>query len=362
MQKMKKRYTTSFAILLLLVSGFATAANQLNYPEEILNQAKEYEDWYVSGQDAYGVGVVLMGQLVLTDGGDPALSAFRDNFTEGGYFATYLYPGRKMTFWQHGYEPVVLEYPAGKKGIVDVGKIFMRPHRSENVATVTGSVNLQQPNKGPAAVELWVRMPPTHLDDDGHLGGCRVSYRVKSKQVAHGESFTFNGLSPVGYELKYAAPGHIQQVHEFDHKEGDDTRVNEVSLGASNTLKFETISPLEHYDSRDLARKVKRSVEANGRDRLVFTKIRDELGNSHDFRFKNKNNKIEISYWMYPWYFVDLGQISLDEAVSKAKKYKGYSEKKLEDVGTIYTSLKSGHSYYFSCPENNISCVFNVSF
>ena len=346
----------------LSLNGFATAASKLDYPEEVLKQAREYDEWYVSGEDAYGVGVILMGQLVLADGGDPALSAFRDNFSEGGYFATYLYPGRTMTFWQHGYEPVVLEYPSGKKGIVDVGKVAMQPYGAQNVATVVGTVNLRKPDKGPATVELWVRIPPTHLDDDGHLGGCRVSYRVESKQVAHGESFTFNGLSPIGYELKYSAPGHIQQVHKFDHQEGEDVSVGNVSLASSSSLTFSTISPLEHYDSRDLENKVTRTVEANGKERLIFTDLRDELGNSHDFRFRNKGEEIIISYWMHPWYFIDLGKIPLDEAVRKAEKYKDYGEEKLEKVGTIYTPLKSDHSYYFSCPENNISCVFNVIF
>jgi hypothetical protein len=352
-----------FAAVCLLVvraAGQTVASETVVVPPELKQRylaAKQIEMEYRSV--FRGEGEVLVGKLIRPAG--VSVASRTPIISKDGSFATAVYPKRKLIFYAHGYDALVVEQGTEVVPFVrDVGEHSFTPTPPERRRTVSGSVALDGPAPAyPVQIEaeLTITNSSYLYRDHGHRGG-NVTVKVQTLTLNSGDALRFEGLSAIPYDLKLSAPGYISQKLTIDPEASDKIDLGPLALAIAPVLDFTYVAQLDlrAVASWDVSAPITQKVTCDGDERFRYTDVRDKLNNRFYLRLNPLATGVEASFWASPCEFYDLGPGVLAAFLDNREWVARLSESK--PAGRAV--LQPGHVYFFQEPSRATNCLFAV--
>ncbi len=305
-----------------------------------------------------GEGEVLVGSLVRPDG---VIVATRTPISKDGSFATAVYPGRKLIFYAHGYDALVVDQ--GVKvlpSLRDVGAQTFTRASPERLRSVAGNVALDVPaSSTPVQIEavLGITNSAYLYRDHGHRGG-NISAKVKTLTLNSGDAFRFEGLSAIPYDLKLSASGYISRKLPIDPGASGEIALGSLSLTRAPVLEFNYVAQLDlkAVADWDTSAPGTQRVTCNGDTRFTYTDVRDKHRNQFYLRLNPLESGVEASFWAFPCRFYDLGQGVLKTFLDNREWVARLAELKPADRAV----LQPDHVYFFHEPSRGTNCLFAV--
>jgi ATP-dependent protease ClpP protease subunit len=306
-----------------------------------------------------GQGDVLVGKLVRPSGVNVAS---RTPIAKDGSFATGVYPGRTLTFYAHGYDALVV---TGGTEILphlrDVGEQSFTPSPPDTLRTVSGTVSLAAPapaNPVKINAVLGITNSVYLYHDHGHRGG-NISVKVRTLSLNSGERFTFEGLSPIPYDIKLSAPDYIARRITLDPGARGKISLDPVSLAPAPVLEFTYVAQLNLDDiaNWDISSPTTQKIACDGDRTFRYTEARDKFRNRFYLRLKPLDAGVEASFWASPCQFYDLGPGVLATFLKNREWVTRLPELKPADRAI----LQPGHVYFFQEKSRATNCLFALA-
>ena len=334
------------------VSGDPLDDAAVSQASESKYQAESMIEREFGNLQRWGGGIVVVGQVEIPDG-TPVAS--RTTLLADGSFATALYPGRRVAFYAHGYDPLVIDTRNEVKPHVhDVGT--HRFIRTESNETRTLSGTISGPVEGTVRLQLSLRNEAYLGRDHGHWGG-RPVVPVERKGAVSGETFAFEGLSAVPYLLKVSAPGFVSQDFEVDPVDRGRIDLGEIRMTPARRVAFEYVS---QFDVKNLTAQTdvySAEVVADGENRFVYTGERDSLGNEFFLTLEPGDTGVAVRHRWHPYEPYDLGPASLEPLLDPVTLTRKLNS--LEPSRAL--TLRDGHVYFFCNEDRGTNCLFRVT-
>lgn len=377
-------------------------------------------------KDLYeGKGSVVYGRIIA----DPAVirrSVSRIGVTPRGYFVREVYRGRNLCFYLHGYAPLCIPVRANAPQLLDAGNITFIKLPPDKTFSVKGKVTETEALKGKEiCVTLWLEMPPQVFRDDGYAGG-HVNEKIAEKFIKDGETFQFDGLSPVKYrvdiktdnsmikqvffnntgvvgEFEYASDnascgccGQVYCVPKPVKKQLKSVELPEICLVAAPRVRLSLLTgrvdnvqynhvPTDNIVPPVFGERVK--VYERICDGSTFIPIvsraeyyGSKFGMQRNYRLNleiDKKNRIVPFFGFGISRFYDFGKTTLEkvrqevntEFMKKSRAPKVYSYRVGDQVMSVTIAkfkddiaLKDGHVYYFEYPGGNVYFLLKIDF
>jgi thiol-disulfide isomerase/thioredoxin len=158
----------------------------------------------------YHRGHVVIGRLVVEDARtDPEMVMAQMPILPGGYFAGEVGDlVRPIAFRSHGYQN--LDVPLkGKSGeVVDVGTVTLTSLPKDQVASLKGTVTLDDSRRSGTRVQLSIAVGPVNTPHNGYSPRRRWPGPIEVPVSKEGE-FLAKDLSPAKYSLSVTASDHV---------------------------------------------------------------------------------------------------------------------------------------------------------
>ncbi|MCA9050284.1 MAG: hypothetical protein KDA89_16225 [Planctomycetaceae bacterium] len=255
--------------------------------------------------------VVVVGQIKVPRGVvENHMVEAQMRLTKDGYFTAAVRPGLPLGFRLHGYD--ALDYiPRGSKdGVEYVGPLTMKPTNVRESSSLAGSVVFEN-GAPPNGFQVYASETVENINKYNGSGGYAGARGVggPTPQIV-GNTFRFNGFSPIQYTIGVNSPGFV-------------SRYREVNFG---TNEERTLPPFYMFRTRQvrmtsLTSKDGSFVDVSERQSVVDTNggrwRADESfweGTYGSDLFFNQEGEAIIARGFYaPCYVIDLGVRSLDE-------------------------------------------------
>jgi peroxiredoxin len=250
-------------------------------------------------------GHVIVGRLV-GEGLDDASRVIAQMaiHREGHFVAAVGASGRPVGFRKQGYLPTEVT-PAGAPGSVeDVGEVRLQPTPEAMRAAIKGKLEVEgAASINGARATLTLLMSPINTLSGGYTPRVADSRNVT---LTDSGEFSVPDLSPLGYLIRFEAPGGVGQYRPASPKPGETLDLGTIRL--EKPLRV-TVSYREAPSPPFTAAAPKQQAVLGGGPFLAGT----ARGSAYDVRFDQSDKQIRFSVGYGPCQLADLGPGTLED-------------------------------------------------
>ncbi len=322
--------------------------------------SKEYK-WHIK-RLWDGGGNILVGRIEPPEGAKIARILTLQN---DGSFATAIYPGRTLELYIHGYEPLVITPNEPVWGpICDVGTHTFEKAPPEDLRTLTGSVQAE-PMKGKTPevkLELIVQNE-AYLGRDGGTWQRCLRPVVETKDISPGQSFSFEGLSPIPYELKISAKGFVTQTLTIQPDLRGVIDLGAIQLQRAQVLRFDYISMIDLDAPDTWPSPEDQRVVCNNENKFLIATVADRYDSKRQFRLPVRDGHTYARHPRLPSEYYRLGPGKLEDYTKNTNwiERTRWSDRRPSDVASDEILLESGYVYFFRNRRSDCNCLFAVT-
>ena len=275
-----------------------------------------------------------------------------------GQFCTAVADGRTLTFYAHGYDPLIVrDLRNFQPQVLNAGTLSMQKSPPANLRTWKARVDTEDGSEMVTAT-LMIRNMDFLFRDHGYAGGS-PTVRVQTSKVYSGGKLAFGGLSGIPYQVQLSATGHVTRVVDIDPAKSGIINSEPLKLMAAPTLAFSYRTRIRKDGgawAEDRALRSK-TIVCDGQSELIFSDLRDGLGNQLELRLNPDEDGVDASFfYIHNGHgFFELGE----QKISPATPWQ--APRGLRPRSSI--TLKSGRSYLFQIPDVHgldIQLLFSV--
>ena len=330
------------------LAGCATLSRRSAPDYESLDQVageQEFIDNIWSGQ-----GRAIIGRLQLPQ---EEQVASRIPFRADGSYCTALYPGRRLTFYAHGYAPLEIVaknrlaprlWDAGTQHFVPAAATDRRQIRLRGAFPTTSA------DSPPITAMLVIRNHDSLWHDDGNRCGAAIEVVAKTRTLAAGQIVEFDNLSRLPYVLVLTAPGHVKQELAISPEQSGTIDLGTAVLEPARRfrLAYKVRIRRDGGPWHDDGAFHTADVSCDGDEEFRFTNLRDGLGNGLELRLRPDGPDVEASFFFHKENsFYDLGPADPDALP-------GWEEVDVSArTGAVRLPLRAGHLHYFTVDDVN---------
>jgi len=259
-----------------------------------------------------GKGIVIVGRLSAPD--DLPIAS-RIPFQKDGSYCTALYPGRRLVFYAHGYNPLEISNSSEiAQNVYDAGSLAFSKATGKDVRQLRARAVAQNSDGKavPVTCALQLHNEEYLWQDHGYQSGARVQVTVASQVVAQGQELAFSGLSRIPYVLVARAPGFIETRLMIARDREGVIDVGTITLVPAKTLLITYKARVRKSGGQWVGGDAIKTaaVSCDGASEFRFTDQRDGLGNTLELRMTPTPQHVEASFFFYaPDSFYQLGRI-----------------------------------------------------
>lgn len=319
------------------------------------SEQKIDDELYMVDEIWNGRGQVIVGKI---DPLPPGRIACRTPVYKDGSFTAAVLGGKELTFYLHGYDQLLVDnFSEIRNSVSDAGAVRFK--RTPEGDLRQWQVAVEAPDfEGEITAVLNVMNKDYLFDDHGYSGGARPFATVASKKVKPGETVTFDGLSPIPYQVVFSGPGLVKQEFDIDPQAKGFIEADPVKLDKATVLEFtfRTRTRKRGEGWKEDAEPSHERVVCDGKAELRLTDARDGLGNSMELRLKPTDEGVSAGFF----YYNDENFIELGEGEVSGDLH--WNDVPRRD-GVPYTLLKSGHRYLLQVKDYNdvdLESLFSV--
>ena len=325
------RGTIFAAFCAALLSACPNSFAQLPYKGELLERIEKAKKKASRSKD----GHVIVGQVVVEDGDDPALVKTQMEILDNGFFAGCTHDLlRPVGFRMHGYAPYDLELGALDAdvvdgNVVDVGVVKMKRLEQSELVSLKGLLTLQDSgDPKTATVSLSVANGPVNTPSNGTEPRRRWAKSIKVP-ISETGLFDCSGFSPIKYYCSVKAPGYVSHGFHIDFAKKNGAFTGRIKLEKPRRVDIEFIQAENGNFDLESAKK---TVKAGG-DRW---KVTPEIY-GWDLEFVQEREKLFFKYSYAPCLMVDLGEADLSDFLNTDPAKATESARNME--------IQNGHVY-----------------
>lgn len=296
-----------------------------------------------------GQGMVIVGRVAPPP---DAKVTTRTQFFSDGSYCTALYPGRKLIFFAHGYDPLQITRAAEiATNVFDAGIVRFMAADPSNIRTLKAIVTANSTNRADLSITCVLRIRNNEylLGDAGDRGGASLQVDVETRKILPSDTIQFSRLSRIPYILSITAPGYIRKDMEIDPKQNGEIDLGNIALEPASRFNISYRARVRQKGGVWIADAVTQTatVVCNGETQFMFSNERDGLGNSLALRLHPRAEGVEASFfYKKPASFFQLESGSIDEFAGKDIDVGGVK-------GMATAILQDGKLYFFRIADIN---------
>jgi|GEM_PF-3867484 hypothetical protein len=330
------------------LAGCATLARRSAPDYAALDQVAAEQDFI--DRIWSGAGQVVVGRLQLPPN---AQVASRIPFRSDGSYCTALYPGRRLTFYAHGYDP--LEIVAKNRlapRLWDAGTQPLVPASAADRRRVQFSAAFPAARSDSPSIlaTLLLRNRDSLWHDDGNRCGAAISVVAETKTFAAGQTVEFDDLSRLPYVVVLTAPGHVKQERAIAPEQSGTIDLGAVALEPAPRFRLTYKVRIRHGGGpwQEDGAVHSADVICNGDAEFRFTRERDGLGNRLELRLQPDGQAVVASFFYHKNdSFHDLGPAAPDALP-------GWDDMPpAPGTGAVRLPLRDGHLHSFAVDDVN---------
>ena len=297
--------------------------------------------------EAYKVGHVIVGRILLEDSGDPEYVRSQMMIFEEGFFSDAVRDlNRPIAFRRLGYRPVDVVIPAGAvpddSGAIDIGTIRMEKCEPAEFRKATGMISVPDgADLSQVQVQLHLSGGPANTPHNGTEAVRKHAAPVEAKIEPSG-AISADGLTAGDYYVTFNGKGFVGQAKRYKISSDQD-----LDLG---TIQLE--QPIEISIQYIVAKNPSTSFTPDGVKEEKFpggTKWKSSPMNGWDLEFVQTAGTVRFNYFYSPCTLADLGEGQLIDFVNT-----DFSTAKLDPRRVPFTS---GHVYLLNHQQSLMHTV-----